>query len=87
MLQQEAPADFVIATRETRPLRDFVAVAFEHLGLDWREHTAIDESLFRPTDLTVGRGDATKAALQLGWKAKYHMTDVARMLVESEEPG
>jgi GDPmannose 4,6-dehydratase len=85
MLQQEKPADYVIATGETRPLRDFVAVAFEQVGLDWREHTVIDQSLFRPTELTIGRGNPTKAALQLGWKAKYHMSDVARMLVEAEE--
>jgi GDPmannose 4,6-dehydratase len=85
MLQQEKPADYVIATGETRPLRDFVAVAFEHAGLDWREHTVIDQSLLRPTDLTVGQGNPTKAALQLGWKAKYHMSDVARMMVEAEE--
>ena len=69
MLQQEKPADYVIATGETRPLRDFVAVAFEQVGLDWREHTVIDQSLFRPTDLTVGQGNPNKAALQLGWKA------------------
>jgi GDPmannose 4,6-dehydratase len=86
MLQQEKPADYVIATGEKRPLRDFVAAAFQEVGLDWREHTVIDPSLFRPTDLTVGHGNPTKAALQLGWKAKYHMTDVARMMVEAEEP-
>jgi GDPmannose 4,6-dehydratase len=84
MLQQEKPADFVIATGETRPLRDFVAAAFEQLGLDWREHTVIDQSLLRPTDLTVGRANPTKAAEQLGWKAKYRMSEVARMLVEAE---
>jgi GDPmannose 4,6-dehydratase len=84
MLQQEKPADFVIATGETRPLRDFVAAAFEQLGLDWREHTVIDQALLRPTDLTVGRANPTKAAEQLGWKAKYRMSDVARMLVEAE---
>ena len=84
MLQQEKPADFVIATGETRPLRDFVAAAFEQLGLDWREHTVIDQSLLRPTDLTVGRANPTKAAEQLGWKAKYRMSEVARVLVEAE---
>jgi GDPmannose 4,6-dehydratase len=85
MLQQEKPTDYVIATGETRPLRDFVAAAFQHVGLDWREHTVIDQSLFRPTDLTVGQGNPAKAALELGWKAKSHMGDVARMMVEAEE--
>jgi len=86
MLQQEKPDDYVIATGETRPLRDFVAVAFEEVGLDWREHVVIDQSLLRPTDLTVGRGNATKAATKLGWQAKHHMNDVARMMVTAEEP-
>jgi GDPmannose 4,6-dehydratase len=85
MLQQEKPDDYVIATGETRPLRDFVAVAFQEVGLDWREHVVIDRSLFRPTDLTVGRGNATKAANKLGWKAKHLMNDVARMMVTAEE--
>jgi GDPmannose 4,6-dehydratase len=86
MLQQEKPDDYVIATGETRPLRDFVAVAFEAVGLDWREHVVIDQSLLRPTDLTVGRGNATKAATKLGWRAMHHMNDVARMMVTAEEP-
>jgi len=86
MLQQEKPDDYVIATGETRPLRDFVAVAFQEVGLDWREHVVIDQSLLRPTDLTVGRGNATKAATKLGWTAKHHMNDVARMMVTAEGP-
>lgn len=86
MLQQEKADDYVIATGETRPLRDFVAVVFQEVGLDWREHVVIDQSFFRPTDLTVGRGNASKAATKLGWKAMYHMNDVARMMVTAEEP-
>jgi GDPmannose 4,6-dehydratase len=85
MLQQEKPDDYVIATGETRPLRDFVAAAFQEVGLDWREHVVIDQALLRPTDLTVGRGNATKAATKLGWKAQHHMNDVARMMVTAEE--
>jgi GDPmannose 4,6-dehydratase len=85
MLQQEKPDDYVIATGETRLLRDFVELAFKHVGLDWREHTIIDESLFRPTELLVGRANPTKAARQLGWSARLHMDDVARMMVQGEE--
>jgi GDPmannose 4,6-dehydratase len=82
MLQQEAPEDFVVATGETRKLQDFIAAAFEAVGLNWKEHTAIDQTLFRPTDIVIGRGDASKAERRLGWKAKYKMADVARMMVE-----
>jgi GDPmannose 4,6-dehydratase len=84
MLQQEKPEDYVIATGSSRPLRDFVATAFEHVGLDWEEYVVIDKSLFRPTDLNIGRANASKAASQLGWEAGYRMEDVARMMVEAE---
>ena len=84
MLQQEEPDDYVIATGSTRPLRDFVEVAFKQVGLDWREHTVVDKSLFRPTELSIGRANPSKAASRLGWKAQIHMDDVARMMVQAE---
>jgi GDPmannose 4,6-dehydratase len=84
MLQQEKPDDYVIATGSSRPLRDFVEAAFRHVGLDWEKYTVIDKSLFRPTDLNIGRANASKAAEQLGWQASYQMEDVARMMVEAE---
>ena len=83
MLQQETPEDFVIATGETRKLQDFIAVAFEAMSLDWKEHTTIDQTLFRPTDIMIGRGDASKAAKKLGWQPKYKMDAVARMMVQA----
>jgi GDPmannose 4,6-dehydratase len=83
MLQQESPEDFVIATGQTRKLQDFVATAFDAVGLDWREHTMIDQSLFRPTEIMVGQGDASKAAEKLGWKPKYKMDEVVRMMVQA----
>jgi GDPmannose 4,6-dehydratase len=85
MLQQEKADDYIIATGETRPLRDFVELAFKHAGLDWREHVVIDQSLFRPTELLVGKANPAKAAAQLGWSARFHMDDVARMMVQAEE--
>jgi GDPmannose 4,6-dehydratase len=83
MLQIETPGDFVIATGETRSLEDFVAAAFRHVGLNWRDHVEVDQTLFRPTEIMISRGKAEKAANELGWTAKYHMEDVARMLVEA----
>jgi GDPmannose 4,6-dehydratase len=83
MLQQESPDDFVIATGQTRKLQDFVAAAFEAVGLDWREHTTIDETLFRPTEIMIGKGDASKAGEKLGWRAKYKMAEVVRMMVQA----
>lgn len=85
MLQQKKADDYVIATGETRPLRDFVELAFKHVGLDWREHTVIDQSFFRPTELLVGRANPAKAAAELGWSARFHMDDVARLMVQAGE--
>ena len=83
MLQQESPEDFVIATGQARKLQDFVATAFDAVGLDWREHTMIDQALFRLTEIMVGQGDASKAAEKLGWKPKYKMDEVVRMMVQA----
>jgi GDPmannose 4,6-dehydratase len=84
MLQQEEPDDYVIATGESCSLEDFVAAAFASIDLDWREHVVIDNSLLRPTDLAVGRGNPAKAKNKLGWQAKYKIKDVVQMMVEAK---
>lgn len=84
MLQQDVPEDFVIATGQTNKLEDFVETVFDYLGLDWREHVEIDESLFRPTDILSVKADPAKAEKVLGWKARYMMRDVAKMMVDAE---
>ena len=58
-------------------------MAFRTVGLDWRKHTITDKTLYRPTEIMIGRGDARKAEQKLGWKPKYKMDDVARMMVEA----
>ena len=84
MLQQPQAEEFVIATGESRPLRDFVAAAFERVGLDWEAHVTIDRTLFRPADLMMSRADPRKAQSKLGWQASYRMDEVVRMMVEAE---
>ncbi|HIK11984.1 MAG TPA: GDP-mannose 4,6-dehydratase [Oscillatoriaceae cyanobacterium M33_DOE_052] len=83
MLQQDQPDDYVICTGESNKLEDFVAAAFACVNLDWREHVVIDKSLYRPTDIAVGRGHPAKAREVLGWQAKSKMQDVVRMMVEA----
>jgi GDPmannose 4,6-dehydratase len=83
MLQQDAPDDYVIATGQSFSLEAFVAEVFAYLGLNWRDHVEIDSSLFRPTDIAVSRGDATKAREKLGWQAKSTMQAIARMMVDA----
>ncbi|MEI6442049.1 MAG: GDP-mannose 4,6-dehydratase [Nostocales cyanobacterium ELA583] len=84
MLQQSQPDDYVIATGESTSLEDFVAAAFTSLNLEWRDYVVVDNSLLRPTDLAVGRGNPAKAKIQLGWEAKYKMQDVVKMMVNAK---
>ncbi len=84
MLQQEQADDFVIATGETHTLEEFVEHAFACAGVSWRDHVISDPSLLRPSEINVSRGDSSKALKQLGWKAKYKMHDVVKMMVDHE---
>lgn len=84
MLQQDRADDYIIATGDTFSLQDFVQYTFEVLNLDWQDHVIVDESLFRPTDLTFGRGNPTKAKNQLGWEAKYKVKDVVKMMIKAK---
>jgi len=83
MLQQQEPADYVIATGQTNRLESFVATAFQHVGLDWREYVDIDPTLYRPTELLWGGGNPAKAAQILGWEAQKYMADVVRNMVNA----
>ncbi|MGD9975997.1 MAG: GDP-mannose 4,6-dehydratase [Desulfatirhabdiaceae bacterium] len=84
MLQQTTPDDYVIATGETHSLLDFVKTAFSHLGLDWKKHVQTDSKLLRPTEIMTSLANPEKAYEKLGWKARYAMPDVARMMVDAE---
>ena len=83
MLQQDQPDDFVIATGQSYSLEEFVIEAFHCLGLNWQDCVVTDNSLLRPTDLAVSKGNPTKAKEKLGWQAKYKMPDVVKMMVEA----
>jgi len=86
MLQEEIPDDFVIATGETHTLEEFLGLVCSGVNLDWREHVVLDPALMRPSELLVSRSDPRKAQSLLGWKAKFVMKDVIRMMIESERP-
>jgi GDPmannose 4,6-dehydratase len=85
MLQQEQPDDYLIATGESHTLAEFVAQGFAYFGLNWQDHVITDSSLFRPTDLSISRGNPSKAKEKLGWHAQYKMNDVVRMMIESKK--
>lgn len=84
MLQADHADDFVIATGENHSLAEFAESAFGCLRLHWLDHTDIDENLFRPTDISEGRGDASKAERLLGWKARLGMHDIVKEMVAAE---
>jgi GDPmannose 4,6-dehydratase len=84
MLQQEQPEDYVIATGTSHKLEEFVATTFAELNLDWQEHVVVDESLFRPTDIELGKGNPAKAIRQLGWQACYQIRDIIRMMIQAK---
>lgn len=84
MLQQDQPDDYVIATGETHSVREFVEEAFAHLGLDWKKHVEVDKKYFRPTEVDLLLGDATKATQKLGWKKKVGFKELVHMMVDSD---
>jgi GDPmannose 4,6-dehydratase len=82
MMQQEKPDDYIIATGKTFSLQDMVETVFSILGLDWNEYVELNADLLRPTDIKTSLADPSKAERVLGWKAKFSMKDVARMMVD-----
>ena len=83
MLQQDQAQDFVIATSTTMTLEEFVQAAFNEASLNWRDHVIQDPSLFRPTDLAIGRADPSKAAKELHWQASTRGVDVVKKMYQS----
>ena len=82
MLQQDKPDDFVIATGETRTIREFCQVAFDRAGLDWEKYVVIDERFFRPAEVNLLLGDATRASETLGWKPETSFEKMVQLMVD-----
>src|SRR6516164_2019674 len=84
MMQHPTPEDFVIATGETHSVREFLDEAAAYLGLDWTRYVVIDERYFRPTEVDLLLGDASKAERLLGWKPKTTFKELVKLMVEEE---
>ena len=84
MLQQPQPDDYVISTGKTHSVRELVETAFGQLGMDWREHVSLDESLFRPSEPHELRGDSSKAKGVLGWNPRVDFQELVRIMVEAD---
>ena len=84
MLQQDQPDDYVIATGETHTVHEFLGEAFSYVGLDWHELVEIDPKYFRPAEVDLLVGDASKAKSKLGWEAKTRFKELVRLMVDAD---
>jgi GDPmannose 4,6-dehydratase len=84
MLQLNRAEDFVIATGRRHRLRDFVELTFARLGLDWRQHVVVNQTLLRPLDIVTSVGNAEKAHQLLGWVAETDFTMLVEKMIAGE---
>ena len=84
MLQQDKPGDYVVATGEGATVRDFAQVAFDHAGLNYKNYVELDKRYIRPTEVDGLIGDPSKAEKVLGWKAKTHWKELAKLMVDAD---
>jgi len=84
MLQQESPDDYVVATGETHTVREFLLKVFEYAELDVDKYVKIDQRLFRPHEVPLLLGDASKAKKVLGWEPDVRFEELARMMFEED---
>jgi GDPmannose 4,6-dehydratase len=85
MLQHDRPEDFVIASGVAHRLDEFVAAAFAEVGLAWQDHVEYDDLMKRTNDIRYSRGDASKAARQLGWRPKIGFAEIISRMVRAEQ--
>lgn len=85
MLQQETPDDYVIATGETYSIRDFLDIAFDHVGIeDWTPYIKQDPKYMRPAEVDVLRGDFNKAKKELNWSPKTTFIELVKKMVDND---
>jgi GDPmannose 4,6-dehydratase len=84
MLQQDQPGDFVVATGRSASVQDMCGMAFAHVGLDWHDHVEIDPALFRPAEVDVLQGDASRARTVLGWAPTVSLEALIAEMVDAD---
>ena len=84
MLQQDKPDDYVIATGETHSVKEFVEAAFGHVGLKWSDYVKIDPHYFRPAEVDLLVGDASKAKKVLNWSPKVKFKELVHLMVDAD---
>lgn len=84
MLQQNEPDDYVIGTGATHSVAEFVQIAFDHVGLDWRKYVVVDPAFYRPAEVELLLADSRKARERLGWQPKTTFEDLVVDMVEAD---
>ena len=84
MLQQDDPEDFVIASGECHSVKEFLELSFGYLDLDYKKYLIIDEALYRPAEVIILRGDASRAQKKLGWQYEIPFEDLVKEMVEND---
>jgi GDPmannose 4,6-dehydratase len=84
MLQQDEPADFVIATGEEHSVQEFIEFAFERAGVDWERHIVQDPRFMRPAEVDHLVGDSSRARRELGWEPKTSFRELVQMMVDAD---
>jgi GDPmannose 4,6-dehydratase len=84
MLQQGEPDDFVVATGETHSVSEFVELAFDQVGLDYRKYVKVDPLLYRPAEVDILMGDPSRAREILGWSSRTSFRELVAQMVESD---
>ena len=84
MLQQDKPDDYVVATGEQHTVQELVEVAFDHVGLNWRDYVKQDPAFLRPAEVDTLLGDSSRARSELGWKPECSFDELVRMMVDAD---
>jgi GDPmannose 4,6-dehydratase len=84
MLQQDTPDDYILATGETHTVAEFCQLAFDEVGLDYKDYVVVDPAFYRPAEVDLLVGDASKAARVLGWKPSYTFEGMIREMVQAD---
>ncbi|MEW6670460.1 MAG: GDP-mannose 4,6-dehydratase [Thermodesulfobacteriota bacterium] len=84
MLQQAEPDDYVVATGESHSVREFLEIAFNYVGLNYQDYLVVDENLYRPAEVHILEGDASKARKQLKWRPTISFEELVKEMVDGD---
>lgn len=84
MLQQDKADDYVLSTGETHSIKEFLEVAFSHVGLKWQDYVELDPAFIRPAEVDLLLGDCSKAKEKLGWQHSVNFEELVKLMVNSD---